>query len=233
MPHSAILTFKLLTAFLLIAVIYYAYGAMNRLYPEKAKRKTIFLSAGLLLWLAFLAIISQKNILDNWQAMPPRMLIVILPPLLAVIIFCILPSAGKILAYVPLHILTGLQSFRIVMELILFSLYFKDVIPVQMTFEGRNWDILTGISAIPVAWLIFKNRLDKRLIILWNVAGLILLFNIVCIAVLSTPTPLRVFMNEPANTVVAYYPFVWLPGFVVPVAYALHFFSIKKAFARE
>jgi hypothetical protein len=35
-------------------------------------------------------------------------------------------------------------------------------------------------------------------------------------------------MNEPANTVIAYFPFVWLPGFVVPVAYTLHLLSIKK-----
>ena len=58
--------------------------------------------------------------------------------------------------------------------------------------------------------------------------GLLLLGNIAAIAVLSTPLPFRFFMNEPANTIVFNFPFVWLPVFVVPFAALLHVLSIKK-----
>jgi hypothetical protein len=58
-----------------------------------------------------------------------------------------------------------------------------------------------------------------------------LLFNIVIISILSTPTPFRFFMNEPANTIVAAWPFIWLPGFVVPMAFLLHVFSLKQLWA--
>jgi len=45
-----------------------------------------------------------------------------------------------------------------------------------MTFEGRNWDVLTGLTALPVAWLVAKNRAPKWLIYAWNIGGLALLF---------------------------------------------------------
>jgi len=35
-------------------------------------------------------------------------------------------------------------------------------------------------------------------------------------------------MNEPANTMIAHLPFIWLPAFVVPVAYFLHIVSLKQ-----
>jgi hypothetical protein len=47
---------------------------------------------------------------------------------------------------------------------------------------------------------------------------MVLLLNIVVIAILSMPTPLRHFHNEPANTFIAYFPYIWLPAFLVQVA---------------
>lgn len=63
---------------------------------------------------------------------------------------------------------------------------------------------------------------------MWNLLSLGLLINIVTIALLSIPTPFRVFMNEPANTLVAHFPFILLPGMLVPLAYGLHFLSMRQ-----
>ena len=63
-------------------------------------------------------------------------------------------------------------------------------------------------------------------------AGLALLLNIVGVAMLSVPGPLRVFMNEPANTIIAEWPFVWLPAFVVPVALWSHLLSLRQLVRR-
>jgi hypothetical protein len=59
------------------------------------------------------------------------------------------------------------------------------------------------------------------------------LLNIVITAILSTPSPWRVFMNEPANYVVTWFPISWLPGFLVPLAYYLHFISLKQMFQKR
>jgi hypothetical protein len=64
--------------------------------------------------------------------------------------------------------------------------------------------------------------------IIYNFVSLALLVNIVATAILSTPYPFRVFMNEPANTIVAYFPFVLLPSFLVPIAYFMHFISLRQ-----
>jgi len=93
-----------------------------------------------------------------------------------------------------------------------------DLVPVQMTFEGRNWDIVSGVSAAAVAWLAARRQAPRWLVLLWNCVGLALLLNIVVIAVLSMPTPLRRFHNEPVNSFIAYFPYIWLPTFLVQLA---------------
>ena len=91
------------------------------------------------------------------------------------------------------------------------------------------FDVLAGLTAPVIVYLCFvKGTWSRRVAIYWNIAGLLLLLNIVSIAILSTPVPFRVFMNEPANTLVATFPFVWLPAFLVPIAYSMHFFSLRQ-----
>lgn len=101
-----------------------------------------------------------------------------------------------------------------------------------MTFEGLNFDILVGLTAPLAGYYFFSGNTSLRWGIIWNLAGLGLLSTIVVISILSAPVPIRVFWNEPANTVVAYLPFIWLPGFVVPVALALHVFSLQQLRAK-
>lgn len=101
-------------------------------------------------------------------------------------------------------------------------------VPVQMTFAGRNFDILTGILALVVAALAMRNRLPAWGLLLWNRLGLGLLCNIVSIALPSTPTPLRVFLNEPANTIIATAPYIWLPVFLVPAALFGHLLVFRR-----
>ena len=57
--------------------------------------------------------------------------------------------------------------------------------------------------------------------------------NIVVIAVLSMPTPIRYFMNEPANVIVGQFPFILLPGVLVPIAYAMNIFSLRQLLLSE
>jgi hypothetical protein len=37
-------------------------------------------------------------------------------------------------------------------------------------------------------------------------------------------------MNEPANTLVAKFPFILLPGVLVPLAYGLHILSLRQIY---
>jgi hypothetical protein len=89
---------------------------------------------------------------------------------------------------------------------------------VQMTFSGRNFDIVSGIAAAILAVALMRGWRSKIVVLAWNVVGLGLLANIVAIAALSTPVPFRVFLNAPANTLPSTLPYVWLPTFLVQAA---------------
>jgi hypothetical protein len=89
-----------------------------------------------------------------------------------------------------------------------------------MTFEGANFDIVTGITAIGVG--LAANRLPHWAIFAWNAFGTVLLVVVVGIAVLSAPLPLRQFFDEPAVTLVFHLPYTFIASVLVMSALAGH-----------
>ena len=76
-----------------------------------------------------------------------------------------------------------MQSFRIAVELLLLLAFLRNELPLQMTFEGRNFDILSGILAIPVGYLLAKGKTyAPKLAIAFNIISLLLLVNILVLA---------------------------------------------------
>lgn len=193
--------------------------------------KTFLVSIGL--WIIVLSVLSLTGFIGDFSSMPPKFIVVLVVPIIGLVFLHRSKTFKQIIALVPHHWLVLLQSFRIAVEILLWLLFLDNIAPVQMTFEGRNLDILVGLTA-PIAALLFfkKNKIRKWGGVIWNVLGLALLLNIILVALLSTPTPLRIFMNEPANTIVTKFPIVFLPGILVPLAYYLHFFSLKKLFTK-
>jgi hypothetical protein len=100
-----------------------------------------------------------------------------------------------------------------------------------MTFEGNNFDILSGLLALPAGWMIDRNpSLARGIGITYNVVGILLLINILTIAVLSMPTSLRYFENEPTNVIVGEFPFIYIPAVFVVLAIFMHVFSLRQLF---
>jgi hypothetical protein len=197
--------------------------------PAKKKwilRGTLFLFIGDIALMSFLSLIGFTA---DFTSLPPR------PPMLAIFIFIVFiyltftTSVGKILIKTPPEWILYLQSFRVLVEVLLWMLFIQNLLPIQMTFEGRNWDILTGILGPIVGYFCFVRKTWSPKIAFWyNLLGLVLLFNILTIAVLSMPTPIRQFMNEPSNTIVGYFPFIFLPNILVPIAFIMHLFSLRQ-----
>lgn len=222
--------------FLIIAIIvsftiYCVKFALTSINAEKNKIfKTILVTSLLILsWLVISALIAFNGTLFDFTTTPPKLLLVLIPPALAIIYISSSKRVNAMIDVIPPEWLIYIQSFRILMELLLWLLFIKQIIPVQMTFEGINYDILTGLSAPLIAYYVFtEGKWPKVTALLWNIAGLLLVTNIFLVAFLSAPTPMRQFFNEPANTIVAYFPFVWIPAFIVPFAYLMHVLSVKQ-----
>ena len=73
-----------------------------------------------------------------------------------------------------------------------------------------------------------KEKLGTKVILAWNVISLILLFQIVISATFSFPTIVQQFAFEQPNTGILYFPFFWLPSFIVPIVFFAHFVSIRQ-----
>jgi len=221
-PQSIEVLFILLTFFLLTVTVL----AVKKISGDRKTTMKTFLV--LFFWLSFLKIISGMNFFHDFVSMPPRLIVAPLGCLIAIFILTFSKSFSGFLKKVPMHWLIYIQSFRIVMELILYMLAQSGVIHERMTFAGRNFDILAGISALIIGYMVQKGKLSRTGLITWNLACILLLLNIVIIAALSTPYPFSIFKDEPVNTAVFYFPFIWLPGFVAPFALAMHVFTLKK-----
>jgi len=199
-----------------------------------ARKKKLLNSAVIacLLWAIFVSGWSLSGMMADFTRFPFNFAPILIIPLLSIIILLFSKTLGEILRHIPPANLIRLQSFRVFVEILLWVLFVENLLPVQMTFEGRNFDVLSGLTAPLIAWLAARNKISNTGILIWNVLCLCLLINIVGIAILSTPSPIRVFMNEPANTIVAYFPISWLPGFLVPLAYTLNLFSLRQTLSK-
>lgn len=171
-------------------------------------------------WMGFTLFAAAAGMLHF--AIPPTMpMLLVLGGVL--VVWVARSRAGERLATgLPLAALVGVQSFRLPLELLMHRAYEEGVMPGQMSYSGLNFDIATGATAILVAGLLMAGRMPLWGVRVWNWVGFALLVNVVAIAILSTPVPFRVFMNEPANVWIAHPPFVWLPSVMVGMALMGH-----------
>jgi hypothetical protein len=204
--------------------------ALTKSAFDHQQKKKIFtgLIIGLVFWAGFVSAWSLSGRMANFSMFPLNVLPVLIIPLITILAITFSKTFREIIIHVPAQSLVRLQSFRFFVEILLWALFMQNQLPVQMTFEGRNFDVLSGLSAPIVAYLISRQKLSTTALLIWNVLCLGLLLNILGTAILSMPTSLRQFMNEPASTIVNVFPVSWLPGFLVPLAYGLHFFSLRQ-----
>jgi hypothetical protein len=189
---------------------------------------------GLAIWLGVLAVLAGQGYFLDFESMPPRLLLAGLLPLAAGLLM--LPTHGTrhFLAATPPQRLIYLQSFRILMEIILWALSVQGRAPQLITFEGRNVDILIGLTAIPVGWMVVERRAWPAWVgSVWNVAGIVVLANVVIHAQLALPTPFRAFVTQPSTSFLATFPYIWLVGFLVPFAFWLHAGSLVQLARRQ
>src|SRR5688572_14184992 len=198
------------------------------LFHRATQQSTLTLGI-LFIWLGFQSFIGVSDFYTNTATVPPRFLLLVGPPLLFIIVLFLIPSGKAFLDALNLKNLTLLHTIRIPVEIVLFWLFLHRGIPELMTFEGRNFDILSGITAPLIYYFGFvKSWLNTKILILWNLICLGLLINIVANAVLSVPTVFQKFAFDQPNVAILYFPFVWLPACVVPLVLLSHLAALRQ-----
>jgi hypothetical protein len=226
----------LLTLVCIAVILYGLNKVLNKTGLSETKKSSLFWGTAAILttWAILLTALSYNGFFADFSKLPPRPVLAMLFPLPVVLLFTFSKPGKELLRAIPVHWLVVMQSFRIFVEVLIWFAFLADKLPVQMSFEGRNFDVLTGILALPVGYLLVKKKeYAPQLIIVFNVVGILLLLNILAVAVLSMPGPIRYFMNEPSNTLVAQFPFILLPGVLVPIAYSLHIFSLRQLYIKR
>ena len=190
--------------------------------PESIRRIAMNGTAAIAaLWMAATWALAASGVLLDWNATPPPFALLVGAIVGLAVTIAFTPYGTRLVLGLPLWALVAMQAFRLPLELAMHGMYDRGIMPEQMSYTGRNFDILTGASAIVVAWLLGTGRAGWRTAFAWNLAGLALLLNIVTVAILSTPR-FAFFGPDRLNVWVMYPPFVWLPAVMVLAALAGH-----------
>jgi hypothetical protein len=207
-------------------------GSLGFFYKAANHDKTVLIT--LLSWLGIQAAISLSGFYQNSYAMPPRFGFLVLPPVILIITLFATEKGRQLIDRFDTKTLTLFHIIRIPVEIVLFWLFLHKTIPQLMTFEGRNFDILSGLTAPFIYYFGFvKQNLSRSVLLIWNFICLGLLINIVANAALSLPTPFQQFAFEQPNIAVLHFPFVWLPGCLVPMVLFAHLVSIRQLLLKK
>lgn len=204
----------------LTAVFFYFAAA------SEYSRKTVVV---MLIFLTVQGVLGITEFFTDTDTLPPRFILLAPPVLIFLFGLFFLKEGKKFIEDLDPKFLTYLHSVRVPVEIVLFLLYVNNMVPEIMTFEGNNFDILAGITAPFAAYFGYrKNSIRKTGLLIWNFICLGLLLNIVLTAVLSVPSQIQLIAFDQPNVGVLYFPFVWLPGFIVPLVLFSHIVCIKK-----
>jgi len=180
-------------------------------------------------WIILQSIVSLSGFYLVSDTVPPRFALLPGPPVLFIIGLFLTKKGRRFIDSLNIRWLTILHSIRIPVEMILFGLFLHKLIPQIMTFEGRNLDIISGITAPIVYYFVFiRQRLSNRVLLFWNIICLALLINIVTIAILSAPFSFQQFAFDQPAIGILHFPFIWLPCCIVPLVLLSHLASIRQ-----
>lgn len=204
------------TCLLTIGLFHYSNG--------KPKRITFLI----ILWSIIQSTLAYVGFYQITNSIPPRFGLVLIPAS-AFIVYGLLPKQQIWFSEKRnTKVSTFLHSIRLPVEIVLFGLFIHKMVPELMTFEGRNYDIIMGITAPIIGLLFLKNKLNKMFLLFWNVAGLCLVLFILVNGLLSSELPFQQFGFEQPNRGINFFPFVLLPATVVPIVIWTHLSDIIK-----
>lgn len=234
LTDPAVLPFVVIPIVLVLLLLWGVAAASRRLGEPAPVRQRVLLWTAVIAaaWLAVTWLVAARGTLRLWNATPPPIAVLFVAILVLAARIAFGSFGRRLIDGLPIWTLVAVQSFRFPLETAMHALYEQGVMPAQMSYSGRNFDIVTGITALIVALMVRRGHGGRVLVAAWNVMGFALLLNIVSIALASTPR-FRYFGDDQLNTFVTYPPYVWLPAVMVLAAVAGHLLVFRALGTRE
>jgi hypothetical protein len=177
--------------------------------PAVARRRAL-LSGGVMgAWMVLIGAVAGTGVLGRFDVRPPPMMGVFLGTLALAAAFALSRFGKRLALGLPLSTLVAFQSFRLPLELVMHQAADEGVMPSVMSFNGYNFDILTGITATILGVWFMLGRPPRFVLVAFNVLGSVLLLAVSTVAVLALPL-FAAFGPEQLNVWVTRFPYVWM-----------------------
>jgi hypothetical protein len=194
---------------------------------KKGGKSTSGIYVAAFAWVALQAFLSIRGFYSEGE-LGYRMLLAVLPAILAVLFVAFSGKYSELRAHLPLRWLIIFQVVRVPIEFLRHLYNEHGTIPTLMTWEGRNYDVFAGLSAILIYWLYRENRISRNVVLIWNIACLGLLLYALFLSIFSTPSAFQLFAHNTPNVEILHFPLIWLPSFIIPLELLAHIISIEK-----
>ncbi len=216
-----------LTLFTVLFLIFIGVKAIE-ITSDKPNRDKLLLITSLIVWQLFIFIVASNGVLQSYD-FPPRFAIAfIIPSFIFIGVFLRINHDKKWIQSIPEHWIIYFQSFRILVETLFVFTVAKGILHYQVTIEGYNYDMIFAFTAPIVAFLVYNKKFfSRKLILLWNYLGLMVITSIIFLFMTSIYFP-EIYGSEiPLLPLEALsYPYVLIAGFLMPTAVFLHILSI-------
>lgn len=182
------------------------------------------IAGGLTLWFVLVTILAATEVLTYQHGVgaPGLGVAVMLPIVILSVSVLRSPTLRRALQTVPLFMLIGVHVTR-VLGITFLILYAAGRLPAPFGPVAGWGDVIVGLAAGPVAWLVYKHGAGVRpLALVWNILGLLDLTTAIGLGGVSAPGPLRIIFTEPGSAIMTTLPWLLIPGFLVPLLASTH-----------
>jgi hypothetical protein len=218
-----------LPLYISIVFVLATFYAVFIFWNAASRSKTVLII--ILSWMLLHGVLAFNGFYLNTKGLPPRFSLTIAPTLIANIILFSTKKGRSFIDGLNLPQLSILHVVRVPVEVVLLWLSIQKLVPQLITFEGQNFDIISGVTA-PLAWFFVRRGTNTKLLLWWNLVCLGLLVNVVVTAILAAPFSFQQFAFDQPNIAVLYFPFVWLPAVIVPLVLFAHLVAIRQLTTR-
>lgn len=217
LPVPLALGFVALTLAMAGLFVYGAWGAGVVLGEARDVRRrwTLVALAFTVGVLGVSAVLAGSGVLADLDARPPLAGVFVAVVTVGTLTLALTRFGGRLVEAWPLWVLVLAQSFRILVEVVLASGHAAGVVPVEVTWSGWNYDVVTGLTALALGFWMRRGTVPTWVVAAWNVLGLVLLAVVVSTAVRSAFGFLE---TEPRLRLPSTWPGVWLPVWLVQMA---------------
>ncbi|MGX1928017.1 hypothetical protein [Flagellimonas sp. 2504JD4-2] len=194
---------------------------------SKRNRALVLTSIGIFSWIITQFFIWSTGFYYN-LSLPPRIpLFMVFPVLLFIVLFMYKNRNHRVLMAIPIALPIAIQSFRAVIEILFYFTFINGILPVQVTFEGANYDVLIGLSAIAMAVYATRSGASKQVLLAWNILGILVVLFAAFTFISSFYFP-SIWGDVGIPLEFNQFPYLLLPTFLMPFAVFLHVLSIAQ-----